>query len=301
MVHQFSHETLFLHRTACNTKFEIDVWRYKHPDAIKTVYLQGGIHGIELTGIPVVHEFIKEIEEHQLAYNFICVPLSNPMGLDSQIMGVQTGYNNIHTNQQNCWNWNRITNLKDEQSQEGHWIRTLLDLAKPADIVLDLHTAGVETAPHIYYHETEKEYADGLGIPHMLAWSTPSYSFADTHHQFGKIAITFELSSSRGVRSEWVEESLMYLRRFFGILPKAEGSRTWQVESQLKKWYSPEGGVLCWHLDAGDSVSEGDVIATLYTRQGSVELKSPYTGVLLLKNPAHAPHERQELAKFLAE
>jgi predicted deacylase len=93
----------------------------------------------------------------------------------------------------------------------------------------------------------------------------------------------------------------MYLRRFFGILPKAEGSRTWQVESQLKKWYSPEGGVLCWHIDAGDSVSEGDVIATLYTRQGSVELKSPYTGVLLLKNPAHAPHERQELAKFLVE
>ena len=159
----------------------------------------------------------------------------------------------------------------------------------------------METVPHIYYHETEKEHADGLGIPHMLAWSTPSYSFADTHHQLGKIALTFELSSSRGVRSEWVEESLMYLRRFFGILPKAEGSRTWQVESQLKKWYSPEGGVLCWHIDAGDSVSEGDVIATLYTRQGSVELKSPYTGVLLLKNPSHAPHERQELAKFLVE
>ena len=75
----------------------------------------------------------------------------------------------------------------------------------------------------------------------------------------------------------------------------------WQVESQLKKWYSTEGGVLCWNIDAGDSVFEGDVIATLYNRQGRVELKSPYTGVLLLKNPSHAPHERQELAKFLVE
>ena len=174
-----------------------------------------------------------------------------------------------------------------------------MDLSEPADIVLDLHTAGVETVPHIYSHETEKEFADGLGIPHILAWSTPSYSFADSHHQLAKIAFTFELSSSRGVRSKWVEDSLMYLRRFFGILPKAEGSRTWKVESQLKKWYSPEGGVLCWHIDAGDSVSEGDVIATLYERRGRVELKSPYTGLLLIKNPAHAPHERQELAKFL--
>ena len=301
MSQKFTHETLLLHSTASNTKFEIDVWRYNHPDATQTVYLQGGIHGIELTGIPVVHEFIKEIEENQLAYNFICVPLSNPMGLDSQIMGVQTGYNNIHTNQQNCWNWNRITNLKDEPSQEGNWIKTLLDLAEPADIVLDLHTAGVEAVPHIYSHVTEVKHAEGLGIPHVLAWSNPSYSFADTHHKMGKIALTFELSSSRAVRIEWVEESLIYLRRFFGILPKTEGSRTWQIEDQLKKWYSPEGGVLCWNIDTGDSVSEGDVIATLYTRQGSVELKSPYTGVLLLKNPAHAPHERQELAKFLVE
>ncbi len=204
MGQKFTHETLPLHSTASNAKYEIDVWHYNHPEATQTVYLQGGIHGIELTGIPVVHEFIKEIEAHQLAYNFICVPLSNPMGLDSQIMGVQTGYNNIHTNQQNCWNWNRITNLKDEPSQEGHWIRTLLDLSDPADLVLDLHTAGVETVPHIYYHETQKEFAAGLGIPHILAWSTPSYSFADTNCQRGKVALTFELSSSRSVRAEWV-------------------------------------------------------------------------------------------------
>ncbi len=301
MTQKFTCETLVLHATASNTKFEIDVWRYTHPDATKTVYLQGGIHGIELTGIPVVYEFIKEIEEHQLVYNFICVPLSNPMGLDSQIMGVQTGYNNIHTNQQNCYNWNRITNLKDESSQEGLWIKTLLELSEPADIILDLHTAGVETVPHIYSHVNEKKYAEGLGIPHILVWSKPSYSFADTHHQHGKIALTFEISSSRVLLTEWVEESLKYLRRFFGILPNAEESRIWQVENQLKKWYSPDGGVLCWNINAGESVSEGDVIATLYTRQERVDLKSPYTGVLLLKNPSHAPHERQELAKFLVE
>ena len=301
MRQKFTCETLLLHATASNTKFEIDVWRYNHPDATKTVYLQGGIHGIELTGIPVVYEFIKEIEEYQLVYNFICVPLSNPMGLDSQIMGVQTGYNNIHTNQQNCYNWNRITNLKDESSQEGLWIKTLLDLSEPADIILDLHTAGVETVPHIYSHVSEKKHAEGLGIPHILVWNKPSYSFADTHHQYGKIALTFELSSSRVLLTEWVEESLKYLRRFFGILPNAEESRIWEVDNQLKKWYSPGGGVLCWNIDAGESVSEGDVIATLYTRQERVELKSPFAGVLLLKNPSHAPHERQELAKFLVE
>ena len=301
MTPKFSQETLPLHSTASDATFEIDVWRYHHPDATRTVYLQAGIHGIELTGIPVVHEFMKEIEAHKLVYNFICVPLSNPMGLDSQIMGVQTGYNNLHTNQQNCWNWNRIGNLKDEPSLEGCWIKTLLDLSAPADIILDLHTAGIETVPHIYFNESDKEHVTGLGIPHLLTWNIPSDSFSDTNFQLGKVALTFELSSSRSVHGEWVKESLIYLRRFFGLLPKVEGSRIWQTEKQLKKWYSPTGGILCWHKDAGDSIAEGDVIATLYTRKGSLNLESPYTGVLLLKNPIQAPHERQELAKFLVE
>jgi len=69
MIPKFARETIPLHITASDATFEIDVWRYFHPDATKTVYLQAGIYGIELTGIPFVHEFMKGIEEHQLVYN----------------------------------------------------------------------------------------------------------------------------------------------------------------------------------------------------------------------------------------
>ena len=69
MTPKFSRETIPLLSTASVATFEIDVWRYFHPDATKTVYLQAGIHGLELTGIPVVHEFMKEIEAHQKVYN----------------------------------------------------------------------------------------------------------------------------------------------------------------------------------------------------------------------------------------
>ena len=69
MTPKFSRETLPLLSKASDATFEIDVCRYFHPDDTKTVYLQAGIYGIELTGIPVVHEFMKEIEVHQLVYN----------------------------------------------------------------------------------------------------------------------------------------------------------------------------------------------------------------------------------------
>ena len=69
MISNYSSETLPLLSTASDATFEIDVWRNFHPDAIKTFYLQAGIHGIELTGIPIVNEFMKGIEVHQLVYN----------------------------------------------------------------------------------------------------------------------------------------------------------------------------------------------------------------------------------------
>ena len=69
MIPKFAPETIPLHITASYAAFEIDVWRYFHPDATKTVFLKAGIHGIELTGIPVVHEFMKGIKERQLVYN----------------------------------------------------------------------------------------------------------------------------------------------------------------------------------------------------------------------------------------
>ena len=60
---RFFRETLPLHRTASGAAYELDVWTYAHPQATQRVYLQGGLHGIELTGIPVLHEFMREIEE----------------------------------------------------------------------------------------------------------------------------------------------------------------------------------------------------------------------------------------------
>ena len=69
MIPKFARETIPLHSKASNAILKIDVWRYFHPDATKTVYLQAGIFGIELTVIPVVHVFMNQIEKHQLVYN----------------------------------------------------------------------------------------------------------------------------------------------------------------------------------------------------------------------------------------
>ena len=64
---RFEKETLLVHQTASGVSYEIDVYRYDPPNPTETVYLQGGLHGIELTGIPVLYEFMKLVEEAQFA------------------------------------------------------------------------------------------------------------------------------------------------------------------------------------------------------------------------------------------
>lgn len=300
MAAKFELSTVPLHETASGARYEIDVWQYRHRKTNQRIYLQGGLHGVELTGTAMLYEFMQEVEKRQPHKTIICVPMANPMGLDSQIMGQQVGYNNLHTNQQNCWNWNRIGNLREEPSIEGRWIKTLLDLSADCSTVLDFHTAGQEMAPHLYCNMNQLDPSFRLGIPHLLAWSAPSNSFCDTCYTRGQFALTFELSASRTVPREGIEMGLRALRIFLGFEDEAKPhSRLWQVESHLVKWLIPESGVLSWLVPAGKEVTEGEPLAKLYRRDGIRTLESPYTGLLLLKNPIHAPHQHQEIAKFL--
>ena len=87
MIYRFQRKTHSLHQTASGMSFEIDIWEYSPHGATRCIYLQGGLHGVELTGIPVLMRFMKELEDSQYPERIICVPWSNPMGLDSQIMG----------------------------------------------------------------------------------------------------------------------------------------------------------------------------------------------------------------------
>ena len=297
----FKKEEIFLHETASGHRYSIDVYRYKPANATKIVYMQGGLHGIELSGIPLLYEWMKEVEDQQLPFQIICVPMANPMGLDSQIMGVQTGYNNIHTNPQNCHNWNRIGNLREEKSIEGNWINTLLSISERADIVLDFHTAGFEMVPHVYCHSSQIEHVIKLGIPNVLSWNEPSASFCDTCFTRNQVAITFELSPSRTVNKENLENNLEVLRRFFDMKFPSEPAKVWKVSANLKKLFSPHSGVIMWYVKPGGLLKKGDPIAVIYNREGKKKVESPYTGSILINYPSHAVYEHQEIAKFLVD
>jgi len=81
------------------------------------IYIQAGIHGNELIGIPVLLELVRSEYLPKIG-KITIVPMANPWSLNSQIMGVQTGYVNFHTHPRNAMNWNRIPASTSQESLE---------------------------------------------------------------------------------------------------------------------------------------------------------------------------------------
>ena len=141
-----------IHTSASWAEFNIKSYEYLNNPWWKNYYIQAWIHWVEIAGIPIIYELIKYIEKNNSKINIVCVPIANPFWLDSQIMWVQTGYNNIHTNFQNCYNYNRLW--------QGNWsdfensiIRMLFKISNNSDILIDLHSSWFESEEHIYTHK----------------------------------------------------------------------------------------------------------------------------------------------------
>jgi predicted deacylase len=279
-----------LHNSASGAEYFIDVYNYQHPEAQKTVYIQAGLHGIEITGIPALFELIDHIEKTQPKINFICVPQANPMALDSQIMSIQVGYNNIHTNNTDSHNWNRICHLDKQPSIEGNWISLLLDLSKNADFVIDLHCAGFATIPHLYCQNQHTDLAKGFGISEILSWQDPCNAFEDTCFSRGQKAFTLELSASRNFKHQELIQATQFLKNFLLFLESNQ------------KIYSPAAGILDWHIQAGEKIHQGQILGKIYQNNRiTKEIISEENGIVLIIETIQAPHQKQQIGVILKD
>lgn len=289
-------KTVFLHTTASGNEMSLDVFEYLHDPWWPTYYIQAGLHGIELIGTPVIYEFINYVEQHQLSLNLILVPIANPFSTDSQIMWVQTWYNNIHTNQQNCYNYNRLGQGMG-QPFEDNIIQTLLELSQDADIVLDLHCAWWESVEHVYCHTSLIKSAKQFGIPNIISWDQSGKAFEDIQVDRTKQAFTLELWPSRILTKTLIHQWLQYLQNF--IFSQSLWSIDYYISSRIHKLFSKYSWFLVWDIDVWDEIQPWDLIGQIYTKDSTKNLVSDFHWKFLIKNPIHAVYLHQELWQFL--
>jgi hypothetical protein len=294
-------ETHLIHISASWTKFGIDSYEYINNPWGKYFYIQAGLHWSEIIWISVIYELIRYIEQNKPKINITLIPIANPFWLDSQIMWIQTGYNNIHTNFQNCYNYNRLWEW-EWWDFENSIIKILIKLSKKCDTIIDLHSSWYESKEHIYYHKKTDKNVKRFWIKNLIEieWKFWKLCFDGYNRSRWKESYTIELWASRIVQNNDIINYKNKILWFLWLisLEKNVEYKNWKIKGFLKI-FSLFWGILTWYKKVWDNIKSWEKISKIYTKEWIKNIYAEKDSYFLIKNPIHAVYSWQEIAQFL--
>ncbi len=266
-----------------------------------TLWVHGGIHGDEATGIAVAQDAVDESLVEELRGTVVVIPNVNPAGLRRN---ARESY--YHEDDPNRYfptdgDGGRPPRL---QEQIDAALFDLID--EHADALVDLHTAGVNSMPFIIRNRvrygdqrTEAEarelsdeidrLAEAFGLP--LVTTYPPEEKGDVGldrsttstvmDRVGIPAFTPELGSHSVVEEQHRKAGVIGVRNVMRALDMLDGDPVENdaapeppVDYRVRRASGPRTdrpGFVRFHLEAGDVFEEGDPIADIVTPAGAHE------------------------------
>ncbi len=198
---------------------------------------------------------------------------------------------------------------------------TLQLLSIDFDHCLDLHCAN-QSVRYLYTPAYASESASYFGIPfHLVMNNKFSGSMDEVFFSpwwtlqekiGGEVPVqsfTLELGNHEEIDAQAAENDLAgilnYLKHRGVLAGKAKSMKP--VRCQLDDYYlfsSPAGGLVEFVAPLGKRVKKGDVLALLYQfsdKPKVLELRSPVSGIPILRHSSSIVHQGTELMKFLAK
>ncbi len=284
-----------------------------------SVYLQGNLHGPEIFGGALLTRLVEFLEtQADVCGRLTIVPLANPIGVQSQEYGFQFG----RWNTQNGKDWNRIFSKTVEPFAPGDSIEkklasALQTLAKGHEVVLDIHTSGKHSIPHLYTYSGSVEFFAPLAASCILILEESDYlnafdeSCVVSAKKQGRIvrAATWEAGTHGAIGAEELEKQFQNLVHFLshcGILPPAVDKRNISPLpifplTSIQTLCADSVGYVVWTAEPGTRLKKGDSFARVYDPAAgrSHDVHAPYDLFLITQYPLQAVSEGQELAKVV--
>lgn len=185
---------------------------------------------------------------------------------------------------------------------------TLQMLSVDADVLIDFHTGG-DCLKYIYYFSHQKEsvkrfgFSDGIEVPYEFhgvfdeGFIYPWYELKKKGliNSIPKEAYTPELHGDSYSDAEDVEADLQSTTNFLasiGMCEKSDMSKTSVFATckmkDVKRIYSPTGGIMHTPIQAGVVVKKGDVLAKICEKGRQIKIHSPYDGKVFYVGSNHA-------------
>jgi predicted deacylase len=260
----------------------------------KTIYIQGGIHGGEVT-LPVIRRLYSWLRENLNCGKVIFVPYCNPAAWGQVVYGYTVGKFSLATGA----DFNRAFGKK-VQSLSDQNINLLGQIIRSCDLLIDLHTARV-CVPHcIVFDEKMLEFARKTNILLTRVLKENS-SFAGASGEYarqnGVPALVIECGSHDTVdphNIEIVSDAVLALVCDLGMAKfKATQKQVFYFRSH-QTITTPCAGIAVFKKQPGDSFKKGEVLFEILPAdltQEKYQREAAFDGLVFMAKRTHIFNE----------
>lgn len=265
--------------TPISVPFTLIVGRTPGPKVVAV----GGVHGDEFEGPRALIELARTLDPAHLVGSVVLVPLANPLAYAA-------GTRNIP---EDGLNLNRIFPGDPHGSVGQRLAQALVHrLIAPADLAIDLHSAGVtgRMLPMSGFREAQDETARrsaeaaagfGLAMYWMMAWAPGTLSTA--LNQLGIPAVGCEaggLGSADQPHVELYRDGVVRCLRLLGLVQPSLSIEVPRAVRTMEAVTAPASGLLDLRVSLGEEVRIGELLARILDPWGETvgEVVAPFDG-----------------------
>ena len=271
----------------------------------RRVLIMAGVHGREHGGIQTAYELLQRLAGVTLRGRVDILPICNPMAYEAETRF--TPHNG------------RDMSRAFSEASPGDLVEALaqavLALARPAQVVLNLHSAGeARYLPHaIYYRAQDADWASRLGLPFIITYRGPDElrGHIATHLQPEQRAVTLELGGGVVAYPEDVARGLEVILALLGRMGMLGPGDHELTPTPPERHYTrdarvfvraPCEGAFYTRFHPGVDLAEGEPFGHLVPldQPHPKLIQSPITGKLIYLRTRNRVARGDTLAMFLS-
>ncbi len=303
-------ENLNVGYTPMGTPLEILKYELDSEVPGKTVYIQSGIHGGEVTQW-ILHELYHFLERKMISGKVVLVPCANPVSWTQRAYYSTNGKFDFYMGK----DWNRNFPGNPEGSMGERIAAVLFGLAKQADFALDLHTSRHSIPFGIFSRQTYLSWVKTAGVSYnqfidMGANSSYKNTLNACLDDAGVPNLCIECGSHDSYEADNVQEVYEAIRRLLAELKivRAEDTRKApdkvRIFSKTAKYHARKGSLIRLAKSLGDEVRVSEDLFYYFDNNDLGKItseKARHNGILFKTSPTYIYWSGDDVLQLLLQ
>jgi len=292
-LNKIENKTILVSTSSCGTKIEIEEYIIDSKKKGKTIYIQGGIHGGEIT-LPIIRRICDFLKVNLKQGKVIFIPFANPISWSQKAYCYTTGKFSFTDGRDfnRCFGRNGDVNCKIASC--------LMEEASKCDFAIDLHTAMRSVPYTIFSNLNYVEYIKYLGLKFNY-YCPPEAEFENTFDiqlEMRKIPnIVIECGSHDEVNEENINNvfsGIINLLKHFNMVEGDAVSFENYYFDKVIQLKNSVAGIINFKKNLGDQIKCGEELYRINPPQlneNEIIEKSKINGVIYRLSKSHVCEE----------